>query len=283
VNDFIGNACKNLAAKIRGAVSMVPFETFHKNSASLVKSSVFGEDEVGQVRSFLKFQSNNLVIINVDIQTQEPCDPKTRENLSKSTNLSIQSINSMQKADAEQKQKIIAEESKGKLKLQKLEDDTHAERQNIQFLKKKVETEAVKISGELVAKAKAIAKSNEIEGESIVEQAKLKVQAFEIEVMSNLIDEEINIQEDVKRKEQSVDVELEKMAKLTSIEVEEFKKTIKAIGKETIIAMAQAGPKVQAKLLNSLGIKSFLISDGKNPINLFNTAKGLTNVNKLDK
>ena len=41
--------------------------------------------------------------------------------------------------------------------------------------------------------------------------------------------------------------------------------------------MAKAGPLVQSKLLASLGIKSFLITDGKNPINLFNTAKGLVN------
>ena len=39
--------------------------------------------------------------------------------------------------------------------------------------------------------------------------------------------------------------------------------------------MAKAGPNVQAKLLQSLGIKSFLVTDGKNPINLFNTARGI--------
>lgn len=38
-NDFVGNACKNIAAKIRGAVSSVPFETFHKGSAAIVRSA----------------------------------------------------------------------------------------------------------------------------------------------------------------------------------------------------------------------------------------------------
>lgn len=275
VNDFVGNACKNLAAKIRGAVSTVPFETFHKNSATIVRSAIFGTDENGMIRQNLKFSSNNLVIINVDIQTQEPCDPKTRENLSKSTNLSIQSINSMQKADAEHKQKIYAEESKGRLQLQKLDDDTHAERQNIEFLRKKVETEVVKTSGTLVATAKAQAKSNEIQGESIVEQSKLKVEAQQIEIMSYLIQQEEDIKENISRKDQTVDVELDKLKQLTDIEVLEFKKTIQAIGRETIVAMARAGPQVQARLLESLGIKSFLITDGKNPINLFNTAKGI--------
>jgi len=46
------------------------------------------------------------------------------------------------------------------------------------------------------------------------------------------------------------------------------------MGKDTIVAMAKAGPESQAKLLKGLGLKGFLISDGKNPINLFNTANG---------
>jgi len=38
---------------------------------------------------------------------------------------------------------------------------------------------------------------------------------------------------------------------------------------------------MKAKLLNGLGLKGFLITDGKNPINLFNTANGLVgDINK---
>lgn len=50
-----------------------------------------------------------------------------------------------------------------------------------------------------------------------------------------------------------------------------------SIGKDTIVAMAKAGPEMQAKLLKGLGLKGYCIMDGKNPINLFNTAKGLVN------
>jgi len=189
----------------------------------------------------------------------------------------------MQKADAEHRQRMVGEESKGRLALQKIDDDTHAERQNIEFLKRKIETEAVKSSGQLVAKARAIAKSNQIEGESAIRQAQLKVQALEIEVMSNLQQEEENIKEDIRLREQAIDVEIDKLRKLTNIEVEEFKNTVDAIGKKTIVAMAQAGPQTQAKLLGSLGIKSFMITDGKNPINLFSTAKGMINNNYNNK
>jgi major vault protein len=275
VNDFIGNAAKVLAAKIRGAVSLVAFETFHKNSANIVKSSIFGTDSEGKLRSSLKFNSNNLVITNVDIQSQEPIDQKTRDNLSKSTNLSIESINSMQQADATHKQQINAEESRGKLQSQKYEDDTNAEIKNIDYLKKVVATEAVKSTGQYVAQAQANAKSNEIKGKSLVDQSKLKVEALEIEVLNNLTQEEENIREKVKRMEQEINLDIDKKQKLAQIEVDEFKKTINAIGRDTIVAMAQAGPEMQSKLLNSLGIKSFLITDGKSPINLFNTAGGL--------
>ncbi len=276
VNDFIGDACKNLAAKIRGAVSTVTFENFHNYSQNLVKTAVFGVDnESGISRTSLQFESNNLLITNVDIQSQEPCDEKTRENLSQSTDLSIQFINQSQKDESDHKALITKEESQGKLKLQKIDDDTHAESENINLLRKKVATETVKMSGDLTARAHAIAKGNEIQGNSLVEQAKLKVQALEIEILSNLVEEEENIKADIQKQEQIIDLELSKLSEISKIEVGEFQKTINAIGKETIVAMARAGPETQAKLLKSLGIKSFLISDGKNPINLFNTAKGI--------
>lgn len=36
---------------------------------------------------------------------------------------------------------------------------------------------------------------------------------------------------------------------------------------------------MKAKLLSGLGIKGYLVTDGKNPINLFNTANGLMGAN----
>lgn len=61
---------------------------------------------------------------------------------------------------------------------------------------------------------------------------------------------------------------------MAEIETKKFKELIQAIGKDTIVAMARAGPETRAKMLSGLGLKGFLISDGKNPINLFNTANG---------
>lgn len=45
VPDFVGDSCKALASRIRGAVASVPFDDFHRNSARIIRSSVFGIDE----------------------------------------------------------------------------------------------------------------------------------------------------------------------------------------------------------------------------------------------
>lgn len=71
-------------------------------------------------------------------------------------------------------------------------------------------------------------------------------------------------------------LELTRNQKLAEIEAEKFKTLVDAIGAETIKSIAQAGPEMQAKLLGGLGVKSLLITDGNSPINLFNTASGLT-------
>ena len=79
------------------------------------------------------------------------------------------------------------------------------------------------------------------------------------------------------------DLEIEKARQLNKIETFKFNETVKAIGKETIKDIARAGPDMQASLLKGLGLKGFMITDGKNPINLFQTAKGMIDPTPLEK
>jgi len=72
-----------------------------------------------------------------------------------------------------------------------------------------------------------------------------------------------------------VELHLAKAKELADIESQKFKQVVKAIGKETIMSIARAGPEMQAKLLGGLGLKSLMITDGSSPINLFSTASGL--------
>merc|ERR1712146_22438 len=80
---------------------------------------------------------------------------------------------------------------------------------------------------------------------------------------------------EIEYRTQMDNLEIERAAGLSKIESTKFKAIINAIGRETIAAIAQAGPEMQAKLLEGLGIKRLLITDGNSPINLFNTANGL--------
>jgi major vault protein len=75
------------------------------------------------------------------------------------------------------------------------------------------------------------------------------------------------------------ELEIAKSKELAGIEAKKFKDIVDAIGANTIKSMAEAGPAMQAKLLGGLGLKSFLITDGNSPINLFNTASGLVGGN----
>lgn len=62
---------------------------------------------------------------------------------------------------------------------------------------------------------------------------------------------------------------------MSEIESNKFKDIVDAIGKTTLVAMAQAGPEFQAELLKGLGLTGFIMTDGNNPINLFDSAAGL--------
>merc|ERR1711893_313723 len=69
--------------------------------------------------------------------------------------------------------------------------------------------------------------------------------------------------------------EIHKEQEMTDIEISKFRDQVSVLGRETIKAIATAGPDMQVAMLSGLGIESTLITDGKSPINLFNTASGL--------
>ena len=80
-----------IASRIRGAVSSVSFDDFHKHSAKIIKSAVFGVDESGRApREELRFLANNLVVTSIDVRSVEPVDQRTRDSLQKSVTLAIE-------------------------------------------------------------------------------------------------------------------------------------------------------------------------------------------------
>merc|ERR1719192_1616137 len=112
-------------------------------------------------------------------------------------------------------------------------------------------------------------------GQAQVEVAKLKAQAKKIKADGAL---------EMRRKREESDLNYTRRLnsikgnhedRLAKIESEKFKRMIDAIGPDTLKSIAQAGPELQAKLLGGLGIKSTVIVDGNNPLNLFGTANGM--------
>merc|ERR1719423_250193 len=140
VPDFIGDMCKTLASRIRGAVAGVTFDEFHKNSARIIRGSVLGYDRTtNKIKSKLEFASNLLSVTSVDIQSVEPVDQKTKDSLMKSVQLAIEITTNAQEATAKHEAQRIEQEAKGKLERQRIDDEAEAEssRQKLPRLKVK--------------------------------------------------------------------------------------------------------------------------------------------------
>ena len=62
VKDFVGDACKAIASRVRNAVASKPFDEFHKHSSSIIRRAVFGVDKTtDETRTQFRFAANELV------------------------------------------------------------------------------------------------------------------------------------------------------------------------------------------------------------------------------
>jgi len=133
----------------------------------------------------------------------------------------------------------------------------------------------VEITGQTTAEAKARTEAAEIESKAAVIQAKLRAEAQKIEAEEQLRSLEARRAQEIEHQKEINKLEIDKVTKLAEIESQKFANIVESIGRGTLKSIAQAGPELQAKLLQGLGLKSFMITDGNSPINLFNTANGL--------
>jgi major vault protein len=279
VPDFVGDACKAIASRVRGAVASSTFDDFHKNSSEIIRYAVFGRDENGNIKERFVFPSNKLVITNIDIQSVEPVDQRTREALSASVQQAIEITTKSQEAAARHDAERKAQEAEGLLERQKLKDEIEAEKARKALLELQAESSAVQSSGHAKAEARARAEAASIEIQARVESAKLEAQARKIIYETEIEETKLKQDAELAYERQKNDLEVKRLLEMSRIETEKFKMQVETIGPETIKSIAQAGPEMQAKLLAGLGLNSVLITDGNSPINLFNTAKGLMGQN----
>jgi len=275
VPDFIGDFCKAIASRVRGAVASQSFDHFHKYSADLIRKAVFGVDDNNNIRNRFHFKSNNLVITNIDIQSVEPVDQRTRDALQKSVQLAIEITTKSQEAAARHEAERREQEAKGRLERQKIDDEAEAEKARKQLLHLQATSAAVESTGQASAEAKARAEAAKIEGEANVTQAKLKAEAQQTKTNASLKILKSEQESEISFKKAWNNLEITKATELADVEAKKFKSIVDAVGAKTLATISQAGPAMQAKLLAGLGLKSFMITDGNHPINLFNTAAGL--------
>src|SRR6185312_11757643 len=103
----------------------------------------------------LHFTANNLVITNIDIQSVEPVDQRTRDSLQKSVQLAIEITTKSQEAAARQEAERLEQEARGKLERQKIHDEAEAEKNRKELLNLQAQSAAVESTGQATAEAKA--------------------------------------------------------------------------------------------------------------------------------
>jgi len=279
VPDFVGDACKAIASRVRGAVAGHSFDEFHKHSAKLIRTAIFGIDENGKIRNRFAFSQNKLVITNIDIQSVEPVDSRTRDALQKSVQLAIEITTKSQEAEARHEAERREQEARGRLERQKIEDEAEAEKARTNLLRLQAESAAVESTGQATAEAKARADAAQIEADAKVDQSRLGAEAEKIKAAAELAQLKARQESEIKHQKSLNELDVARARDLANIEASKFKRIVSAIGAETLREIAQAGPDLQLQLLKGLGLKSFMITDGNSPINLFNTAGGLIGAN----
>ena len=275
VRDFIGNICNYMASRVRGVVASCSFDHFHRESAKIIRKSIFGQDESGKIQNEFHFPENSISITNVDIQSIEPVERQTKERLQESVTLAIEITTQNEEAKARHASERQAQEALGQLEKLRIENQAKVEEENNKLYQLRSDTEIVQIEGEALAKAKAEAGKNRIKAQSVVDAADLRSKAERLSKENEIRAVKNKQQVEVEFQRIRDEMEISRVKQLAEIESSKFRETIGSIGPETLVALSEAGPKLQAELLQGLGLTGYLMMDSDNPVNLFNTAQGL--------
>jgi len=264
-----------IGARIREHVAQCTFDQFHRQSNSLIEEAVFHRDENGLIKSKLLIEANNMVISNVDVHSIEPADPQMLASLTKSVQMAIEIATKSIETTAKHEAHYENQTALGALELQKLSDASEVEKARKQLLETVEENAAIETCGSAIAEARARAEKVIIEGESEVRLATLRAQAKEVEELTQIDLESQKRTAELQFRKELTELEIEHAQNKAAIEIFKIQSFIESLSREALVQLASAGPRMQAKLLESLGIQSTLSTDGKSPINLFNTAHGL--------
>jgi len=278
IKDFVGDCCKAIASRVRGVVSGVSFDSFHKDSSNIIQAGVFGLDAEGNLKKPLRFKANNLVINNIDIRSLEPIDSRTREILNKSMILSMKTNIQIQESEAYHREQLANQEANGRVERNQIADSIELETTQLELLKSKNQNIEIETVGKSEASSKAKSSEMEIRNESNLIETTNRIESEKKYFLSELEMKKKKYEEEIRQLQKISDLEIERTKLMAASSENKLKIMVETLGRETLVEMARAGPDSQAKILKSLGIKSMIITDGKNPLNIFNTANGMMGV-----
>lgn len=276
VPDFVGDCCSCIASRVRATIASVSFEYFHKNSASILRSAVFGNDDNGQPKAELRFPSNRLVVTSIDIQEIVVIDDKTREALKQSVKVAIEITTQGQEATARQEASVREQTARGKLERQQIQDKSSSEVQRKKLIEAETQCASIASTGRAKAEARARAVAATIDGDLSVQLARIHAAKDEVMDIAQLEQKQRKTADELQFLGEKNELEIAQKDAVAKLESSKFGRVMDAVGKDTVQQIAKAGPEMQAKILGALGLQGYLVTDGTNPINLFNTAKGLT-------
>lgn len=276
VTDFVGEACRALASRVRAVIAGVTFENFHLHFTSILRRAIFCSSADGCLQlteeGTLYFPVNGLRITTVDVQLVEPEDTQTLFALQKSVQLAVEIITTAQENEATQQAALLEQEAAGALELQVMKDRCHAESDQLQLLEVEGHNAEIELIGASVAHAMSQRESRLVEAEARLEAAPTRSLSVETtclaerEVLENRVGRQLDHQRALK------ELSIAKKCALAEIEASKYERIMESLGQETVVALAEAGPKLQAELLQALGLQGFIISDGRSPVNLFDVA-----------
>lgn len=276
VPDFVGDCCSCIASRVRASIAAVSFEHFHKNSARLLQIAVFGVDSEGNPKKELRFPSNRLLVSSVDIQAIEVVDEKTREALKQSVKMAIEITTQGQEATARQEASIREQTARGKLERQQIQDKSLSEVERKKLIEVQTACNSISTTGQAKAEARARALAANIDGDLNVQLAHIKAKKSDLMDVAQLEIKLAKTGQELSYQSAKNELDVQFQDEQAKLESGKFGRVMEAVGKQTVQEMARAGPEMQAKILGALGLQGYLVTDGTNPINLFNTAKGMT-------
>jgi major vault protein len=175
--------------------------------------------------------------------------------------------------------RIVSENAKQNAKSElenvKIENQLNAESKRSAFLSIESESKSIMDTGRANAEAEANAQAMNLKAEAKVILSELDAESKKVVAVGQIERENLiyRITNDHAKAIDEMRINTEEA--MANCESEKSDRVIAAIGKDTLVAMTNAGIENQTKMLESLGLKGYLLTDGQTPINLFSSAGGL--------